>query len=193
MRKAIVVAMATGLMVSACASRGDAPAASPTAQAAPAPTGSLVDRAPIRALTPEQNLARSQAFLAQNASNPGVQVTPSGLQYRYDRVMPETGQRPTAADRVRVHYEGRLIDGQVFDSSFARGEPAEFPLGGVIAAWTEAVQLMRPGETITLWAPPELAYGTRGAGGGEIPPNSALIFRVELLGFTRADGTVVTP
>jgi FKBP-type peptidyl-prolyl cis-trans isomerase len=143
-------------------------------------------------LTPEQNLARSQAFLAQNAGNPGVQVTSSGLQYRYDRVMPESGPRPTAADRVRVHYEGRLIDGQVFDSSFARGEPAEFPLGGVIAAWTEAVQLMRPGETITLWAPPELAYGNRGAGGGEIPANSALIFRVELLGFSRADGTTVT-
>lgn len=193
MRVALLAALAAVVTLQACASNDDAGTSADQAQPAAIRSGSLVERAPVRALTPEQNLARSEAFLAQNATQPGVQTTASGLQYRMDRVMPESAARPSALDRVRVHYEGRLIDGQVFDSSYARGEPVEFPLNGVIAAWTEGVQLMRPGESMTLWAPSQLAYGERNAGGGEIPPNSALVFRIELLSFTRADGSVVNP
>jgi FKBP-type peptidyl-prolyl cis-trans isomerase len=142
-------------------------------------------------LTPEQNRARSEAYLAQVGTQPGVQTTASGLRYRIDRRVSEDIPRPTPADVVAVHYEGRLIDGQVFDSSYERGEPAQFPLGGVIPGWTEGLQLLRPGEAATLWIPQELGYGSRGAGDGEIPAYSALVFRVELLGIQRPDGTTV--
>jgi FKBP-type peptidyl-prolyl cis-trans isomerase len=190
MRAVLAAAMVVGL--AACASGGDdGPARRAPAEPMGASTG-LVDRAPIRALTPEQNRARSAAFLAANAGQPGVVTSPSGLQYRVERAVTADVPRPSAADVVRVHYEGRLLDGQVFDSSIARGEPIEFPLTGVIGAWREGLQYMKPGEVVTIWAPAELAYGARGAGNGEIPPFSALIFRVELLAFQRADGTVVS-
>ncbi|MBU6405880.1 MAG: FKBP-type peptidyl-prolyl cis-trans isomerase [Alphaproteobacteria bacterium] len=188
-----LLAAAMTAMMAGCASGGDdGPVRRSAAEPMGASTG-LVDRAPIRALTAEQNRARSAAFMAANASRPGVVSSPSGLQYRIERPVAADIPRPSASDRVRVHYEGRLLDGQVFDSSFERGEPVEFPLSGVIGAWREGLQYVKPGEVVTIWAPAELAYGARGSGNGEIPPFSALIFRVELLAFQRPDGAVVSP
>lgn len=119
-----------------------------------------------------------KAFLAENATKEGVVVLPSGLQYL---VLEEgKGKKPAATDQVKCHYEGRLIDGTVFDSSYRRGEPATFPLNGVIAGWTEGLQLMGEGAKYRLFIPYNMAYGTRGAG-ASIPPYAALVFDVELL------------
>ncbi|MCF0236806.1 MAG: FKBP-type peptidyl-prolyl cis-trans isomerase, partial [Bacteroidaceae bacterium] len=120
-----------------------------------------------------------EQFLAENAKREGVQTTASGLQYEV--LTAAIGQKPTATDRVRCHYEGRLIDGTVFDSSYQRGEPATFPLNGVIAGWTEGLQLMAIGAKYRFFIPFNLAYGAQGAGGA-IPPYAALVFDVELLG-----------
>ncbi|GGD04922.1 FKBP-type peptidyl-prolyl cis-trans isomerase [Halopseudomonas salina] len=116
-------------------------------------------------------------FLAQNAERPGVITLDSGLQYEV--VNAGDGATPVASSTVRTHYEGTLIGGEVFDSSYKRGEPAEFPVGGVIAGWTEALQLMQEGAKWRLFIPPELAYGGRAA--GSIPPHSTLIFDIELI------------
>jgi FKBP-type peptidyl-prolyl cis-trans isomerase FklB len=119
-----------------------------------------------------------EAFLAANAKKDGVTTTASGLQYKV--IKSGTGATPTASDQVKVDYTGTLIDGKVFDSSVQRGQPAVFPVGQVIPGWTEALQLMKVGDKWQLFIPAKLAYGDRGAGGA-IPPNSALIFEVELL------------
>jgi len=119
-----------------------------------------------------------ERFLADNAKKEGVTVTPSGLQYQ---ILKEgTGKQPKATDKVRCHYEGTLIDGTVFDSSYRRGEPAVFPLNGVIKGWTEGVQLMKEGAKFRFFIPYQLAYGTQGAG-NSIPPYAALVFDVELI------------
>ena len=119
-----------------------------------------------------------EKFLAENAKKEGVTVTASGLQYI---VLTEgSGRKPSATDNVKCHYEGRLTDGTVFDSSYRRGEPAVFPLNGVIAGWTEGVQLMGEGAKFRFFIPYNLAYGERGAG-GSIPPYAALVFDVELI------------
>ena len=119
-----------------------------------------------------------EAFLAENAKKDGVVVLPSGLQYT---VLSEgTLRKPKATDSVECHYEGRLIDGTVFDSSYKRGQSATFPLNGVIAGWTEGVQLMGEGAKYRFFNPYHLAYGERGAG-GSIPPYAALVFDVELV------------
>jgi FKBP-type peptidyl-prolyl cis-trans isomerase len=131
-------------------------------------------------LTPEERAAESARFLAANARRAGVTTTASGLQYRVMRAVQDDAARPTARDTVRVHYEGRLPDGEVFDSSYARGAPAAFELARVIDGWTEGLQLMRPGEMYEFFIPPALAYGERGAG-GVIAPNQALVFKVELI------------
>lgn len=118
-------------------------------------------------------------YLTKHKRKPGVKTTASGLQYE---VLTEgTGPLPTAADTVAVHYEGRLLDGTVFDSSIARGQPAAFPLANVIPGWTEGVQLMHTGSKYRFTVPPALGYGSRGAG-GVIPPNAVLVFEIELLG-----------
>lgn len=122
--------------------------------------------------------AEGEAFLAENAKREGVFVTESGLQYEV--VTMGEGEKPTAESTVKVHYHGTLIDGTVFDSSVQRGEPIEFPLGGVIKGWTEGLQLMPVGSKFILYIPYQLAYGERGAG-ELIAPYSALIFEVELL------------
>ncbi len=122
--------------------------------------------------------AAGGAFLAENAKKAGIVVTESGLQYEV--LNAGSGAKPTRADKVRTHYHGTLIDGTVFDSSYNRGQPAEFPVSGVIAGWTEALQLMPVGAKYRLYIPHNLAYGERGAGGA-IKPYSALIFDVELL------------
>ena len=123
-------------------------------------------------------LEQGKAFLAQNASKPGVKQTPSGLQYKI--LEPGTGKSPKATDTVLVNYRGTLLDGKEFDSSYKRNEPIEFPLNRVIPGWTEGVQLIKEGGKIQLFIPPDLAYGSHGAGGA-IGPNETLIFEVELL------------
>lgn len=118
-----------------------------------------------------------RAYLQANAKRPGVTVLPSGLQFEV--LVAGSGAKPGASDHVRTHYHGTLIDGTVFDSSYQRGEPAEFPVNGVIAGWVEALQLMNTGSKWRLHVPSELAYGGQAA--GSIPPHSALVFDVELL------------
>lgn len=126
----------------------------------------------------EENVSKGKEFLAENEKKDGIMVTESGLQYE---VISETdGEKPTAESTVKVHYHGTTIDGEVFDSSVDRGEPAQFPLNGVIKGWTEGLQLMPVGSKYKFYIPSELAYGERGAGGA-IGPNSTLIFEVELL------------
>lgn len=126
----------------------------------------------------EETIAAGAAFLEENKAKEGVQITESGLQYHV--IEEGTGATPTTESTVRVHYEGRLVDGQVFDSSIARGEPIEFPVTGVIAGWTEALQLMKEGAKYRLTIPAELAYGAQGAG-AMIKPHSVLVFDVELI------------
>jgi peptidylprolyl isomerase/FKBP-type peptidyl-prolyl cis-trans isomerase FklB len=137
---------------------------------------------------PDQS-GKAKAFLAQNAKQPGVHVLPSGLQYQVVRSGPADGLRPQLGDEVKVNYEGKLIDGTVFDSSYQRGVPAAMPLKGLIKAWQEALPLMRPGDEWILYVPPSLGYGDEGAG-GTIPPGAALIFRIELLGVLPAEGRI---
>ena len=124
--------------------------------------------------------AADAGFLAQNAKAPGVIVLPSGLQYKIVHSGPATGARPGPADEVKVNYEGKLVNGTVFDSSFQRGEPADLPLQGLIPGWVEALQLMRPGDEWMLYVPPKLGYGADSP--DPIPPNSVLVFRIQLLG-----------
>lgn len=125
-----------------------------------------------------KNQAEGERFLAENKTKDGVKVTDSGLQYIV--LEPGDGPVPGPQDRVKVHYEGRLIDGTVFDSSIERGEPVTFPVDAVIPGWTEALQIMHEGAKLTLFIPPELAYGQRGAG-ADIGPGETLIFDVELI------------
>ena len=126
----------------------------------------------------QANASAGAAFLAENRAAKGVVTTASGLQYMV--VRQGSGPRPTAKAQVRVHYEGKLLDGTVFDSSYERNDPATFGLSQVIAGWTEGLQLMPVGAKYRFWIPAELAYGRNGSPGG-IPPNSTLMFDVELL------------
>ncbi|MEX1220673.1 MAG: FKBP-type peptidyl-prolyl cis-trans isomerase [Idiomarina sp.] len=123
--------------------------------------------------------AQGEEYLAENAKKEGVTVTESGLQYEV--LEQGDGEKPAETDMVEVHYEGTLVNGEVFDSSIERGEPAVFPLNRVIPGWTEGVQLMSVGSKYRFVIPSELAYGDREVGGGQIPPNSTLIFEVELM------------
>lgn len=123
-------------------------------------------------------VVQNKKFLEENKKAEGVTTLPSGLQYKVLKA--GTGATPTAQDTVRTHYKGQLIDGTVFDSSYDRGEPAEFPVGGVIKGWTEALQKMKVGDKWQLFIPSELAYGEAGAG-GLIPPHATLVFEIELL------------
>lgn len=125
-----------------------------------------------------KNKAEGEKFLADNKKKEGIKTTASGLQYKV--IKDGTGKTPKATDTVSTHYRGTLISGKEFDSSYKRGEPAEFPVNGVIKGWTEALQLMKEGAKWQLFIPSELAYGERGAG-QDIGPNSTLIFDIELL------------
>jgi FKBP-type peptidyl-prolyl cis-trans isomerase FklB len=126
----------------------------------------------------EANMKEGEDFLAANKTKEGVVTLPSGLQYKI--VTAGTGAKPTAKDTVVCNYRGTFINGTEFDSSYKRGQPASFPVGGVIKGWTEALQLMPVGSKWQLFVPPDLAYGQRGAGGA-IGPNQTLIFDVELI------------
>ncbi len=129
------------------------------------------------------NLAAGKAFLEGNRMKPGVLWTPSGLQYQV--ITAGKGAKPKASDAVTVNYEGKLLDGSIFDSSYARNEPASFKLDGVIPGWTEGVQMMPVGSKYRFFVPSDLAYGEQGAG-NDIGPNSVLIFEVELLSIDTA-------
>lgn len=137
-----------------------------------------------QAVAAKANLSDGQAFLAKNGGRDGVVTTDSGLQYEVIRSGDE-GPSPGAEDRVTTHYRGTLIDGTVFDSSYERGEPVTFGVSQVISGWTEALQMMKVGDKWRLFIPSELGYGARGAG-PRIPPNSVLVFEVELLGIESA-------
>jgi FKBP-type peptidyl-prolyl cis-trans isomerase FklB len=130
----------------------------------------------------EKNKKEGDAFLAENKKKEGVITLPSGLQYKV--LTTGTGNKPKAAETVSVNYRGTLIDGTEFDNSYKRGQPATFPVGGVIKGWTEGLQLMPVGSKWQLFIPSDLAYGERGAG-QVIPPNATLIFEVELLSINK--------
>lgn len=128
--------------------------------------------------TPEMAKKQGEAFLQANKTKKGVVTLPSGLQYEV--ITQGTGKKPGKNDVVTVDYEGKLINGQIFDSSYKRGQPASFPVSGVIPGWTEALQLMNTGSTWMLYIPATLAYGEAGAG-GLIGPNETLVFKVHLI------------
>lgn len=132
----------------------------------------------------ETNMKKGEAFLAANKGKPGVVTLPSGLQYKI--IKQGTGPKPTLNDVVSCNYRGTLIDGTEFDSSYKRGEPATFPVRGVIKGWTEALQLMPVGSKFELVLPPDLAYGEHGAG-NDIGPNETLVFEVELMSIKPAE------
>lgn len=125
-----------------------------------------------------ENATKSAAFLKANKDKPGVKTTASGLQYKI--LTPGTGAKPTANDKVTVNYEGKLVNGKVFDSSYKRGKPTTFPVNGVIKGWSEGLQLMKTGATWMFYIPAKLAYGQQGVP-GVIGPNDALIFKVNLI------------
>ena len=131
----------------------------------------------------QESLAASQTFLANNAKQPGVVTLADGLQYKVVRSGPVDGAKPNPTDEVKVHYEGKLLDGTVFDSSYERGHPESFQLDGLVPAWKEALVMMRPGDEWTLYVPPELGYGAQDK--GPIPGNSVMIFRIELIDVMR--------
>jgi len=149
-----------------------------------------------RAATPDAGVQaaaespEAKAFLANNARQPGVHVLPDGLQYKVVSSGPATGNKPHINDEVKVNYEGRLIDGKVFDSSYERGQPAAMPLSRLVKAWQEALQMMRPGDVWMLYVPPELGYGAQGSGDGQIPGGAVLIFKIELIDFLPGPGSV---
>lgn len=132
--------------------------------------------------TADKNKAEAASFLEKNKSAEGVKVTASGLQYIMETE--GTGKTPSKTDQVKVHYKGTLTNGEVFDSSYDRGEPAVFPVGGLIPGWTEALQMLKVGSKVKLFIPPELAYGESGR--PKIPPNSVLVFEMELLDIVAA-------
>jgi FKBP-type peptidyl-prolyl cis-trans isomerase len=131
----------------------------------------------------EANKKKGQEFLDKNKSAPGVQTTKSGLQYQV--ITEGNGKFPAKEDVIKAHYKGTLTTGEQFDSSYDRGQPAEFPVGGVIAGWTEALQMMKVGSKFKLWIPPELGYGPSARPG--IPANSVLAFEVELLDIVKQE------
>jgi len=147
----------------------------------PANEAIIFDIELLNIVDPARNLAKAEKFLAENKSKKGVKTTDSGLQYEVITEGPADGVTPNDASKVKVHYVGTLVNGTEFDSSLARGEPAEFPVSGVISGWTEGLQLMSEGDKFRFFIHPELAYGANPRPGGAIGPNDALIFEVELL------------
>ena len=168
MRKAFVI-LAAALALAACQPKAGKEAAGPPGAAQP-------------------QSEQSKAYMAKVAKEPGVKVLPSGLAYKVVHSGPATGIKPQKGDEVKVHYEGKLQDGTVFDSSYERGQPASMPLKGLILAWQEALQLMRPGDEWILYVPSNLGYGAQGQ--GPIPPGAPLIFRIELIDVLPGPGRI---
>ena len=137
----------------------------------------------------QKNAADGEKFLGDNKNKPGIKTTASGLQYKVEKE--GSGESPKETDTVTVNYRGTLVDGTEFDSSYKRGQPASFPVNGVIPGWTEALQLMKPGAKYQLFIPAKLGYGERGRPG--LPPNSTLIFEVELLSAKPAETAAPPP
>jgi peptidylprolyl isomerase/FKBP-type peptidyl-prolyl cis-trans isomerase FklB len=152
----------------------------------------LLAAAPLAACQDKGKAAADDgaAFLAKNAKAAGIHVTASGLQYRIMRSGPAAGLKPHLGDEVKVNYEGKLLSGVTFDSSFERGAPAVMQLrkGGLIDGWVEALQLMRPGDEWQVYVPPALGYGKEGK--GPIPPNAVMVFRIELIDVLPGAGSV---
>lgn len=163
MKHLFILTLAVGLLVGC--GKEEAPVAGKTSDA-----------------TADSKLDAGGSFLAENAKKEGVKTTASGLQYKV--LKSGTGPSPKATDGVKVHYHGTLINGTVFDSSVERGEPISFPVGGVIPGWVEALQLMKVGDKWKLFIPAKLAYGEQSPS-PQIPPNSVLLFEVELLGIEK--------
>ena len=141
------------------------------------------------------DVAAGEAFLAANAKDPAVHTLADGLEYKIVKSGPADGEHPRPQDEVKVNYEGRLLGpanapegGTVFDSSFKRGEPADFGLDGLVPGWIEALQLMKPGDEWMLYLPAKLGYGDDAPPGGPIPPGAVLVFRIQLLGVLKHDG-----
>ena len=152
-------------------------------------TGSALAQAPVvsppPSLAPSPAAAAGKAFLATNAKAPGVVVLPSGLQYKVVASGPKDGPSPKLGDIIKVHYEGKLLDGTVFDSSFERNQSVIMPLDGLVQAWLDALPMMKVGDEWVLYVPPELGYGDRET--GPIPPGSVMVFRLKLLGMLAVD------
>lgn len=184
----IIVFVLVAAVIGYVISRGDATVSHSTGQQpvstteTPANTGEPTSTTPktnqSSSMEPQSALEKGKAFLTENGQHPDVVTLPSGLQYKV--LVAGTGAKPTASQTVKVNYEGTLIDGTIFDSSYKRGEPIEFGVTQVIKGWVEGLQLMPVGSTWMLYIPSDLAYGPRGAG-GLIGPNETLIFKVELL------------
>jgi FKBP-type peptidyl-prolyl cis-trans isomerase len=170
---ALAVLFAATLAVGACAPKHDASAE----ETAPSPMA--VTAVPA---------GEAKAFLDKNAKAEGVKTLASGLQYKVIHAGDVAGPKPATGDEVKVHYEGALTDGTVFDSSYERGSPAIFTVGELVPGWNEALQLMRPGDVWYLYVPPALGYGDRPA--GPIPPGSVLVFKMELIGVLPHGGSV---
>jgi len=128
---------------------------------------------------PQPSTQNAVAFMAQNALSEGVQTLPSGVQYKILKSGPPGGAHPTPEDMIKVHYEGALLNGEVFDSSYKAGKPVVFQLKNLIPGWIGALQAMKPGDQWVIYVPPRLGYGDRQS--GPIPPNSVLVFKLELL------------
>jgi len=168
MRKAFVI-LAAALALAACQPKAGKEAAGPPGAAQP-------------------QSEQSKAYMAKVAKEPGVKVLPSGLAYKVVHSGPATGIKPQKGDEVKVHYEGKLEDGTVFDSSYERGQPAAMPLKGLVPGWLEALPMMRPGDEWILYVPSNLGYGAQGQ--GPIPPGAPLIFRIELIDVLPGPGTI---
>lgn len=181
MRKSnlFAIAVLAALAVTGCKPNGDANAKSVMDDVSGNEVAATGANTPMPSMDGAANLAAATQFLATNKSASGVKTTASGLQYAVIASGAGDAAMPTAASIVQVNYEGKLLDGTVFDSSFARGQAAEFPVGALIPAWVEALQMMRPGDEWTIWVPPSIGYGEAGAPGA-IPPNALLIFRMRL-------------
>lgn len=176
MKLQLTSAALAALALASCAP-GEDQAASVAEQAEEIGAGQAPAAAPLA--TPQDNLAAAEAHLAENGAREGVVTTPTGLQYEVLAEGPADAPSPAPGQYVCVHYRGTLLDGTEFDSSYSRGEAAAFPSDGLIPGWVEALQMMKEGDAWRLTIHPDLAYGPRGI--GPIPPNSALVFDMELI------------
>lgn len=177
-------AVASVLVLALAASAACAAPAKPRPKAAAAPVAKITDPKPPEKVA-EASTPDPKTFLAANAKQPGVVTLPDGLQYKVTTAGDSKGPSPKRGDVIKVHYEGKLLNGEVFDSSFQRGRAMIAPLGGLIPAWMEALPLMHVGDEWTLYVPPELGYGPEGQ--GPIPPNAVMVFRIKLIGMLSAD------